>query len=80
MGTSRRGYRHVNQPHQNKIRVRGKRLDQVDGDKLTLAYWLLAKQIVEDKTDPAELNETNVRKLAATLDDETGTSSDGKAS
>lgn len=31
------------------LRVRGKRLDKVDDTKLTLAYWLLAKQIVEER-------------------------------
>lgn len=66
------GYRHVNKPHNgNKIRVRGKRLDQVDNTKLTLAYWLLAKQLVEDKTDPRELTEEEVRRVAATLDEDT---------
>jgi len=35
----------------NRIRVRAKRLDQVDVEKLTLAYWLLAKQLVSDETD-----------------------------
>jgi hypothetical protein len=34
----------------NRIRVRSKRLDQVDEDKLSLAFWLLAKQLVEDQT------------------------------
>jgi hypothetical protein len=37
----------------NHIRVRAKRLDQVDPDKLALAYWLLAMRLVEDKTDDA---------------------------
>ena len=74
MGQSRRRYRYGNSSDTgNRIRVRGKRLDQVDESKLTLAYWLLAKKIVEDKTDPAQLNETNVRKLAATLDENTTT-------
>jgi hypothetical protein len=31
--------------------VRSRRLDQVDEDKLSLAFWLLAKQLVEDQTD-----------------------------
>jgi hypothetical protein len=64
-------YRHANDPAiGNRIRVRGKRLDQVDTTKLTLAYWLLAKQLVEDKTDPRELNEEEVRKVAGGLTDE----------
>lgn len=35
----------------NRIRVRSRRLDQIDEDKLSLAFWLLAKQLVEDQTD-----------------------------
>lgn len=54
---------------ENRIRVRGKRLDEIDETKLTLAYWLLAKQLVEDKTDPRQLTEDEVRKVAATLDE-----------
>lgn len=65
----RHGYRHANKPHDgNKIRVRGKRLDQIDNTKLTLAYWLLSKQLVEDRTDPRELTEDEVRNAASTLD------------
>ena len=37
----------------NRLRVRSKRLDQVDEDKLSLAFWLLAKQLVEDQSDAA---------------------------
>lgn len=33
-----------------KIRVRSKRLDQVDSTKLALALWLLAREVVEDRT------------------------------
>ena len=41
----------VAQPLQgNRIRVRARRLDQVDVEKLTLAYWLLAKELVSDET------------------------------
>jgi hypothetical protein len=36
-----------------KIRVRSKRLDQVDESKLALAMWLLARGLVEDKTTAA---------------------------
>lgn len=36
----------------SRIRVRGKRLDQVDVEKLTLAYWLLAKELVSNQTEP----------------------------
>jgi hypothetical protein len=38
----------------NHIRVRAKRLDQVDPDKLALAYWLLAMRLVDDRTVPAD--------------------------
>lgn len=46
-----RGYRHQTVPVENRIRVRSKRLDQLDEDKLSLAFWMLAKQLVEDQTD-----------------------------
>lgn len=66
----RRGHRHQNKPMDgNKIRVRGRRLDEVDDTKLALAYWLLAKQLVEDKCDPRRLTEEEVRKVAARLED-----------
>lgn len=55
--------------HHNPIRVRGRRLDQVNEDKLTLAYWLLAKQLVEEKKDLSGLTEDAVRKVADELDD-----------
>jgi hypothetical protein len=65
-----RGHRHRSRPTEgNRIRVRGKRLDQIDNTKLSLAYWLLAKQLVEDKTDPRQLTEDEVRKVAETIDD-----------
>lgn len=35
----------------SRVRVRTKRLDQVDDEKIALAYWLLAKQIVEKGDD-----------------------------
>lgn len=54
----------------NRIRVRGKRLDQVDNTKLALAYWLLAKRLVEDKTDPRLPNEAEVREAAKDLDED----------
>ena len=49
----RHGYHHQNVKIPNRIRVRSKRLDQVDEDKLSLAFWLLAKQLVEDQSDEA---------------------------
>ncbi len=47
----------------NRIRVRTKRLDQVDEEKLTLAFWMLARAIVQDETDERELTEAEVRKV-----------------
>ena len=73
MGTRkrRRPYRHRNQSMDgNGIRVRGKRLDEIDNTKLALAYWLLAKQLVEDRTDARQLSEHDVRNVADQLDDE----------
>ena len=46
-----RGSVHRDGPIENRLRVRSRRLDQVDEDKLSLAFWLLAKQLVEDQTD-----------------------------
>jgi hypothetical protein len=40
-----------------RIRVRSKRLSQVDESKLSLALWLLAKELVVDKTTPADTGE-----------------------
>lgn len=34
---------------QKRVRVRGVRREEVDVDKLALAYWLLAKQAVDKK-------------------------------
>lgn len=52
----------------NRIRVRTKRLTDIDEDKIALAYFLLAKQICEDKSDEHELNEEAVIRLASDLD------------
>ncbi len=68
MANKNRGYRHKNVPHENRIRVRGKRLDQVDSTKITLAYWLLAKAIVADKSDGRALNEPEVRRVMERLE------------
>jgi len=54
----------------NPIRIRTKRLDEIDSDKLALAYWLLAKQIAENKTGKS-LDEAEVRRVASKLDDDT---------
>jgi hypothetical protein len=45
-------------------------LDEIDSDKLALAYWLLAKQIAENKTGKS-LDEAEVRRVASKLDDDT---------
>jgi hypothetical protein len=34
-----------------RVRIRSKRLDQVAEDRLALAVWLIARDIVEDRTD-----------------------------
>jgi len=71
MGKRRHGYRHVNSTDAgNRIRVRGKRLDQVDETKLTLAYWLLAKQLVADKTNPRLPSAAEVEDKAKDISDE----------
>jgi hypothetical protein len=42
-----------------KVRIRSKRLDQLDESKLALAVWLIARDLVTDKTTlPAEPSET----------------------
>lgn len=48
--------------------MRGKRLDEVDETKLTLAYWLLARRLVEDRTEAGSIKEEDVRGLAGDLD------------
>lgn len=81
MGKRKHGYRHQNQPADgNKIRVRGKRLDEVDNTKLALAYWLLAKQLVADKTDPRLPTEAEVRAKATSLDDDESNEGNGEVS
>lgn len=35
-----------------RVRVRSKRLDQVEDSRLALALWLMASDLVEDKTAP----------------------------
>lgn len=71
MGKRKHGYRHVNGTDRgNRIRVRGKRLDQVDETKLTLAYWLLAKQLVADKTNPRLPTSAEVEAKAQDISDE----------
>jgi hypothetical protein len=43
--------RNKGQP-EKRIRIRGERRAQIDEAKLSLALWLLAKGIVEDRTKP----------------------------
>lgn len=38
-----------NQQPLKRVRVRSKRLDQIDETKLALAFWLMAKRLVEDE-------------------------------
>jgi len=52
--------------------VRTKRLDQIDQDKIALAYWLLAKQIAEDQSDTRALSEREVQRIADTLEENAG--------
>jgi hypothetical protein len=37
-----------------KVRIRSKRLDQLDESKLALAVWLIARDLVTDKTTPPD--------------------------
>ncbi len=53
----------------NRIKVRSKRLDELDQDKVALAYWLLARQLVEDRTEGVELSEDNVYMQAESIDE-----------
>jgi len=42
---------------ETRIRVRSKALSQIDETKLALAFWLMAKRLVEEQ-DEAEAGET----------------------
>jgi hypothetical protein len=35
-----------------RVRVRSKSLDAIDETKLALAFWLMAKRMVEEQEDP----------------------------
>jgi hypothetical protein len=37
-----------------RIRIRAKRLDEIDETKLALAFWLIARDMVENKTAPSK--------------------------
>lgn len=56
----------------NRIRVRTKRLDQVDESKLTLAFWLLSKQLTVDKSDGRTLTAEDVQREAQKLEADEG--------
>ena len=43
----------------NPIRVRTKRLDEIDHEKIALAYWLLAKEIAKHGRQPRLFVEVN---------------------
>jgi hypothetical protein len=47
-----------------RVRIRSKRLDQLDEDKLALAVWLIARDLVDDKTSPAGVSEVDVHNSA----------------
>ncbi|MGH7488703.1 MAG: hypothetical protein ACREMY_24345 [bacterium] len=42
---------------EKRIRVRSKALSQIDETKLALAFWLMAKRLVEEQDEP-EAGET----------------------
>lgn len=46
-----------------KVRIRAKRLDQLDESKLALAVWLIARDLAEDKTTPP-INDGTVNESA----------------
>lgn len=50
------------------IRLTATRRKQISEEKLTMAYWLLAKRIVENQTDDRELTRERVEELAEQLD------------
>lgn len=52
----------------NRIRVRTKRLDQVDETKLTLAFWLWAKQLADDESHGRTLTAEEVQREAEKLE------------
>lgn len=74
----KRGRPRAAQTPTGTIRLRAKPLDQVDEEKLMLAFWMLAKKIVEDRTSGEELTREAVVAEARKLDKEDGDS--GEAS
>jgi hypothetical protein len=57
-----------------RVRVRVKRLEQIDEDKIALAYWLLAKAIVENKS-AQEVTDEEARRVAQEFDGDPGPAS-----
>lgn len=53
----------------NGIRIRVKHLDEVPPEKVALAFWLLSRRLVEDRTDRRELNVEEIGKVAERLDE-----------
>jgi hypothetical protein len=51
-------------PHR-RIRVKGVRKEEIDTDRLALAYWLMAKRAVEQKRQ-REAEERKARRAAGT--------------
>ncbi len=47
-----------------KVRVRSKRLDQIDESKLALAVWLLAREIVDNEAGAEKKSATDEGSLA----------------
>jgi hypothetical protein len=62
----------------NPIRIRTKRLDEIQSDKIALAYWLLAKQLVEHGSDQP-VTEAEARRVAAEFEAQAGAAIDGQA-
>lgn len=51
------------------IRIRVKHLDDVPPEKVALAFWLLARRLVEDKTDTRQLTAEHIGDVVRELED-----------
>ncbi len=61
-----------NRPPEKRIRVRSKRLEEIDSTKIALAVWLMARNIVEDQTTrPSPDGSPGASPLTADADGET---------
>ena len=47
---------------QRRIKVKGVRREEIDADKLALAFWLMAKAAVEQKREREAAEKKKVRK------------------